>query len=317
MAELSVTRILVVEERTNPSTDFFVAPELVALGGPVEYFNFVNPPKLATGEQVVLVFVRYVSKIWLRWVQQHRSQISKISYFMDDDLFDLAAFKGLPWRYQYKLTRLAFSRRQWLKAVGAELWVSTPYLQAKYQQWQPRLVQACSPAQSTEQLTMFYHGSASHRLEIAWLYPVVAEILQLLPQVSFEIIGGSEVNKRYRMLDRVHVLHPMSWPSYQALLARGGRDIGLAPLLAGNFNNARAYTKFFDISRAGGVGLYTEDSIYSEVVTDQTTGLLLPNKPDSWVAAVQMLVNEPDKRLAMQRAAAEKCEHIRALTCQS
>lgn len=317
MAQLTVSRIVVVEERTNPSTDFFVAPELVGMGAPVEYFNFVNPPSLAAGEHVVLVFVRYISKVWLRWVQQHRSQISRLCYFMDDDLFDLAAFKGLPWRYQYKLTRLAFNRRQWLKVMNAELWVSTPYLQTKYQQWQPRLVQACSPAQSHEQLTLFYHGSASHRLEIAWLYPVVAEILQHMPQVSFEIIGGAEVNKRYRKLERVHVLHPMSWPSYQALLARGARDIGLAPLLAGNFNNARAYTKFFDISRAGAVGLYTENSIYSEVVSDQKTGLLLPNNPDSWVAAVQKLVNDSALRLSMQQGAAEKCQSIRSLTCQN
>jgi hypothetical protein len=287
------SRILVIEERANPSTDFFVRPALAQYGIEPEYYNFVSLPVVTATEKVMVVFVRYISKAWWAWVMRHRHQISRLCYFMDDDLFDLTAFKGLPWRYQFKLTRLAYRRRQWLAQQGAELWVSTPYLQHKYAQWQPLLLQATMTMQVPEQFTLFYHGSASHQAEYDWLYPVVADVLAANAGLSFEIIGDARVNLRYRKLSRVHILHPMSWQAYQALLGRGGRDIGLAPLLENRFNRARAYTKFFDITRAGAVGLYSEDSIYQQVVQHEYNGLLLPNCQSDWCQAISGLLNEP------------------------
>lgn len=310
MATVKLSRIFVVEERANPSTDFFVAPELQHSELDVEHFNLQQLPQLAPGEQVAVVFVRYVSKVWQRWIRQHQTQVQRLIYFMDDDLFDLSAFSGLPWRYRYKLARLAYSRRKWLQQSQAELWVSTPFLQQKYLAWQPRLVQACLPPARGQQLTLFYHGSASHQQEIEWLLPVVEEVFRAEQQLSFEIIGGAEVNALYRRLDRVHVLHPMSWPAYQALLARGQRDIGLAPLLAGRFNQARSYTKFFDITRAGAVGLYSEGSIYQQVVQHDDNGLLLPNEPQRWADAIVDLVRQPERRQRLQQQAVESCQRL-------
>lgn len=293
VTESEIKRVVVVEERLNPSTDFFVRPALAQMSADVEYFDFNSLPVLAEGERIMLVFVRYISKAWWLWAMKHRSQISRLCYFMDDDLFDIQAFRGLPWRYQYKLMRLAYRRRQWLTQQNAELWVSTPYLQQKYANWQPRLIPASVSLQVPQQFTLFYHGSASHQAEFDWLYPVVAQALEANPSLSFELIGDSSINLRYRNLPRAHVLHPMSWQAYQALLGRGGRDIGLAPLLDNRFNRARAYTKFFDITRAGAVGLYSQDSIYQQVVQHQVNGLLLENSQTAWCDAITDLLAQP------------------------
>ncbi|SEA28836.1 glycosyltransferase family 1 protein [Alkalimonas amylolytica] len=310
MAALKLSRIFVVEERSNPSTDFFVAPELKQSELDVEHFGLNQLPQLVAGEQVAVVFVRYISKLWQRWIRLHANQVQRLIYFMDDDLFDLSAFNGLPWRYRYKLARMAYTRKKWLQQSQAELWVSTPYLQQKYLAWRPRLVQACLPPATTQQLTLFYHGSASHRHEIDWLRPVVEEVFRAEAGVSFEIIGGAEVNVMYRGLARVHVLHPMSWPAYQALLSRGQRDIGLAPLLGGRFNQARSYTKFFDITRAGAVGIYSEGSIYSEVVSHGENGLLLPNLPQVWADTVVDLVRKPDYRQQLHQQAVRSSSQL-------
>lgn len=310
MADVTVNRIILVEERKNPSTDFFVTPELRALGGKIEHLNLTTLPLIQPGEQIVLVFVRYISKPWMKWVKHYRANISQLIYFMDDDLFDLKAFSGLPWRYRYKLASMAFSRRNWLLLQGATLWVSTPYLFNKYLGWQPQLVRPRLPVTREPQLTLFYHGSSSHRAEIAWLYPVIAEVLQLVPNISFEIIGSSDVNQLYRKLPRVHVLHPMSWPAYQALLARGQRHIGLAPLLDSHFNQARSYTKFFDITQAGAVGVYTSGAIYDEVVVSGEHGLLLPNTPQLWVDAIVGLAQQPQQLARLQQGALSRCQQL-------
>lgn len=304
MAEI-MSRFLVVQERPNPSTAFFIEPFCQRHAVSPEFYQLDSLPQLAANEQVELLFVRYISKAWQHWVQQHRLQISTLHFFMDDDLFDLSAMRGLPWHYRLKLFRFAWRKQGWLKQQQAKVWVSTPYLQQKYQAWQPQLMLPCYPLPQRPQLTLFYHGSASHMAEIYWLKPVIAEVLQRNANISFEIIGTETVNKLFRTLPRVQVLHPMGWQAYQALLSRGNRAIGLAPLTARPFNQARSHTKFFDITYAGAVGIYAADPVYQQVVQDQQNGLLLPMEQALWVEAILALAAAPEKRTAMLQQALE------------
>ncbi|WP_242469600.1 glycosyltransferase family 1 protein [Rhabdochromatium marinum] len=233
---------------------------------------------------------------------------------MDDDLFDLGAAHGTPLRYRLKLARLATRRQRWLKAQRAELWVSTPYLQDKYAAWQPRLVQpfplAKSPSapgpdpSADEYIRLFYHGSASHQAEIDWLYPVIQAALATEPRLSFEIIGAAKVNRRYRHLPRTTVIHPMSWPNYQSFLAMPGRHIGLAPLLDNPFNRARSCTKFFDITRAGAVGIYSPGPVCRATVNPGVNGLVVPLVIDKWVQAIIELARDAILRQRLIQAAA-------------
>lgn len=298
-----IPRFLVVQERPNPSTAFFIEPFCQRHALTPEFYQLDSLPELAENEQVELLFVRYISKVWQQWVQQHKSQISAIHFFMDDDLFDLSAMRGLPWHYRLKLFRLAWRKQCWLRQQQAKIWVSTPYLQQKYHSWQPQLMLPCYPLPKQPQLTVFYHGSASHMAEIHWLKPVIAEVLQRNSHISFEIIGTEAVNRLFRTLPRVHVLHPMGWPAYQALLSRGNRAIGLAPLTVRPFNQARSHTKFFDITCAGAVGIYAADPVYQQVVADQKNGLLLPMEQALWVEAILALAAAPEKRTAMLQQA--------------
>ncbi|WP_444677554.1 hypothetical protein [Halomonas sp. E19] len=131
-----------------------------------------------------------------------------------------------------------------------------PYLQHKYADWHPRLAEPAPLPMPQQPVRLFYHGSASHGDEIHWLRDVVAEVLAAEERLSFEIIGGDAVRRRYAGLPRVTVVHPMPWDAYQHFLAQPGRHIGLAPMVENRFNRARSYTKFFDITAAGAVGLY-------------------------------------------------------------
>ncbi|EIC22583.1 glycosyltransferase family protein [Thiorhodovibrio frisius] len=280
-----------IEERPNPSTDYFVRPALPADGRPIQCHQFGQPlpdPTDLIGATVVLV--RYVPPAWARLIERHRARLGELIYFMDDDLFDLAAAKGTPWRYRLKLARLATWRQHWLQRHKARLWVSTPYLQAKYAHWNPeRLLPAPLPAPDSAvggNIRVFYHGSASHQAEIDWLYPVMQTALDAEPRLSFEIIGTAKVNRRYRRLPRTTVVHPMSWPTYQCFLATPGRHIGLAPLLDNPFNRARSCTKFFDITRAGAIGIYAAGSVCDELIQSNQDGLLIPMIAERWVDAI-------------------------------
>jgi hypothetical protein len=287
---------LLVEQGTNPSSDYFVKPLLA--GEPLQVHQLHTPvDSIAAEPNTHLVFVRYLTPQWRRWVEKHRAALGRLVFFMDDDLFDAGAHRGLPLRYRWKLHRLATCHQAWLRSMSAELWVSTQWLADKYADWQPRVLAPQSPYTDCQpQKTLFYHGSASHMQEIRWLLPVVEEVLQRDSAFSFELIGNAEIRKIFSHLPRVHVLQPMSWPSYKALVSRPGRIIGLAPLLPSTFNQARSATKFFDITQAGAVGIYADHPVYRSIVSNGENGLLLPMEQGEWVEAILALAEAESRR---------------------
>ncbi|MCO1334481.1 glycosyltransferase family 1 protein [Microbulbifer sp. OS29] len=282
-----VSRWLIVEEGRNPSTDYFILPYLRKLGVDAERLTFDQLPAEGQLQGAEVIFVRYVPSKWQSLLDQNLAKISKIHFFMDDDLFDWRAFTAMPLRYQAKILRYSWSKQHWLKSVGAQLWVSTPYLQQKYSDWSPELLQAGPlKAASEPALNVFYHGSASHQADIHWLLPVIEEVLERNSRLTFEIIGNTSVNRLFCNIPRVKVLHPMKWPTYLSMLQGPGRTIGLAPLLDSPFNRARSHTKFFDITLSGAVGIYAEGDIYSKVVRHRENGLLLPMQASIWVDGI-------------------------------
>lgn len=283
---------VLVEQGENPSSDYFVKPALVNESVQILRLDSGAAP-ISVGLGCNLVFVRYLTPQWRRWVEQNRDALGRLVFFMDDDLFDATAHRGLPLRYRWKLHRLARRHEGWLRRMGAELWVSTSWLAEKYKNWNPRVLAPQSPYGGCEpQKTFFYHGSASHMEEIRWLVPVVEEVLKRDPTFSFELIGNTKIRQLFAHLPRVHVLQPMSWPAYKALVSRPGRIIGLAPLLPNTFNQARSPTKFFDITQAGAVGVYADHPVYQTVVEHERNGLLLPMEPKAWADAIVQLGND-------------------------
>lgn len=292
-------KTFIVHQTPNPSTDFFITP---AVGEGVRYFTFGQLPDVRELAGATVILVRYVPPAWKALLQQHRP--ARLVFFMDDDLFDWQSFRGMPWRYQRKLFRLAWRHQGWLKRMGAQLWVSSPWLAEKYAGWNPQVIAPgnphppAHPAADPAIKTLFYHGSASHRGELEWLVPVVEQVLQARDDVCFEVIGDRKVRDRFAHLHGVQVVHPMSWPSYRMFIRRP-RTIGLAPLLDTPFNRARAPTKFFDITAAGAVGLYADTPVYRQLVKHNHNGLLLPMSPNVWAHEILRLLSAPDERAAL------------------
>ncbi|MBK6863064.1 MAG: hypothetical protein IPG91_05545 [Ideonella sp.] len=143
-----------------------------------------------------------------------------MAYFLpDDDLWDRAAWEGLPTDYQRRLHDRALRHRPWVERHCDALWVSTEALARKYAQHAPQLIPLMPDAAllaQAEPVHVAYHGTASHGAEIEWLRSVMAEVLARCPQVHFELFGDWRVAHAWRELPRVAVLHPMKWPAYLA-----------------------------------------------------------------------------------------------------
>ena len=295
--------VYIVEERANPSTDFFVLPAVFIQQKKFIRCDFDNIPSVTELTGATILFVRYIPSTWLKLISSIRNLIHKIIFFMDDDVLDINASKSMPWRYRLKLARLASCRYVWLRQQKAELWVSTPYLQQKYADW-PATLLLPSPLNYTSQVCrVFYHGSASHEADIQWLKPIIATVLQSNEQVVFEIIGGQSVYKLYKNLPRTTIVHPMQWSSYQSFLTMQPRHIGLNPLLNTAFNKARSYTKFFDITRSGATGIFSSNSACAEIVDHEKDGLVLDLDQEIWAnAIIKLAKNEAHRQLLLTNA---------------
>jgi hypothetical protein len=308
-AGMSADVVYIVEERANPSTDFFVLPAVLAHGARAVRCGFADLPAARDLAGATVVFVRYVPAAWARLAEAARPRLRALVFFMDDDVLDPGASAGTPWRYRFKLLRLAAWRVDWLRRQKADLWVSTPYLVQKYADWRPRLVLPSPVTGPADVRRVFYHGSASHDREVRWLRPVLEEALRRDEGLAFELVGGRDVYRLYRELPRATVVHPMKWPSYQAFLSMPGRHVGLAPQQDSLFNRARSYTKFFDITRCGAAGIYSEESACAEVVRNGVDGLVLGPDQEAWVQAIVNLGRDESlRKTLLQNAEARMLE---------
>jgi hypothetical protein len=299
-------RCLVLEEGgPSPSGDYLLVPWLARLGLPVMRGDVRHAPRegdLRRGDLVVLC--RYVPPTWRGPLQKRRADLAGIVYFMDDDLLDPAAHADLAAPYAKKLATLAVSQRRWLEAEVDGFWVSTAALAAKYAILRPTLIPLAPPPallDARAAVRIVYHGTASHAAEIDWLRAVMTEVQAHCPHTHFMLFGDHGVNRRWRDLPRVTIVHPMRWENYLAFTASQPADIGLAPLLPGAFNAARGAVKFYDYARMGAVGVYTDAAPYHGFVRNGVDGLLLPNEPARWIDAIVRLAAEDSALLARLR----------------
>jgi hypothetical protein len=309
-----VGQILALEHGRLPTTDIYLRPRLDAPGmPPANYVDIsqnlpnmmaISAPPEGTG--LFVVIYRYVTGPWLKWLESRRDRLAGVAFFTDDDLPAMLHDGNLPLRYRLKIWRLYGRHARGLSALTSELWVSSAALAARYADASPRLIPPLQIGNSDRRgrvLRYFYYGTAAHGGEVEWLRDVVAMVQARNDRTTFEIVGDHRVRDLYRGIARVTVLHPMDWPNYLAHTETTRQDIGLAPLLPGTVNEARAHTRFYDITRTGAVGLYTDRPPYAGFVRDCEDGLLLPDDKIAWVEAILGLVEDEPYRRRMAEAA--------------
>jgi len=319
--------IWVVEEAPNPTTEYYILPALKFWGysDRIKILNY--PPEKTIREKISIIFVRYITKDWVDFVERNKDLVKKILYFMDDDLFDVRSGRGLPLRYIKKIFFKAYIWKKWLLKSKAIFMVSTPYLAEKYNYLDPILIPPY-PFYEIENLMLiknkkenfnidnfiiFYHGTSSHLKEICWLYEVIKYVIQLNKKVIFELIYDKKVFKKLKTLEKVIMFLPMRWNIYKEFLLRGIRDIGLVPQLNYPFNLARSYTKFFEIVASGGVGIYSEESYYKEIISNEIDGLLVRSKKEDWIEAILLLIKDESLRKNLYLNSIKKVELLKSI----
>jgi hypothetical protein len=65
------------------------------------------------------------------------------------------------------------------------------------------------------------------------------------------------------------------------------------------FNQSRSYTKFFDITQAGAVGIYANPGPWQHLIEHEQNGLLCAMAPQAWIEAILGLAADALQREVM------------------
>jgi glycosyltransferase involved in cell wall biosynthesis len=73
-------------------------------------------------------------------------------------------------------------------------------------------------------------------------------------------------------------------------------DIAIAPLEENAFNQCKSDLKFLDYSALGFAGIYSRVAPYERTVRHLETGYLVDNTPESWLEALNVLLDDDKLR---------------------
>jgi glycosyltransferase involved in cell wall biosynthesis len=311
-------RVALLHQGAGSTIDHFLRGPLECLGAHIVEIDSSVPPRAADSAELagcaLVVVVRYLERPWLAPLATLRRNGTPVVFLMDDDLLDPAAQAALPRAYRRRLWERITHLRRRLPGLVDGLWVTSDALAEKYGSLGvERLELRPHPSllAPRPRLQLAYLGTSAHEAEIQWLLPLLETLQSRHTHTHVELFGDHDVNRSFRNLPRLRILHPMRWANYLAETGEGRIDILLTPLLASPFNATRAPVKLIDAARCGAAGLYSDRPPYRGFVQHGQDGLLLDDAPASWLAAIDRLIADPEER---QRLAAGARRRARALS---
>lgn len=290
-------KVLIYEEKENPSTDYFIHPLLY-----FKNYEFKRlDTKMSLEDNTIIIIIRYLSHELLRFIKKNFNNISNIIYFMDDDLWDYKVLYNIPFKYAIKIYRNALSYKNILIKLGAKLMVSNEYLANKYSKYKPEIIYPYplklnnhsdyKICESNSIVT--YHATASHRKEFYW----ISEILPHIPDKIFEIITDMKCFKLFKNLNNCWLIHQMSWSMYKKFISTQRRAYAIAFQLNNDFNIARSYVKFFNILQLGAVGFYSQTFPEARLIENFNAGIVVDLNKESWIKTLKELISYDDRKI--------------------
>ena len=313
--------ILVLQRGPNASTDYYLRPrldpfvrcEIAEIQSSPDGCELLSP---GGSRALFVILCRYASGPWLEALSGARDRLARVAFFMDDDLPEMMRDPELPLTTRGKVARHFGEHVDRLSGLASEIWVSTQVLAERYASANPVVIEPLPEADPPEPSPspprrVVYHGGEVHSRERRF----VAEVARLLegidPGIEVEMAGGAALRSDLKGRPNITVAPETPWPAYLDRQRGARAAIALAPLVACAVNQARAPVKVFDAARLGAAGIYVDSPPFSGFVRDGVDGLLLPMEPRAWAGAITEMMDQPERRLAMARAARARLVELR------
>jgi hypothetical protein len=231
----------------------------------------------------------------------------RLIYFVDDAVEEGMADASLPFLYRQKLRLVECASGRRFSARAVAVVVSSAALVQRYgahaethlihPYWTEPIagLEHFGPVTRSEgPVDIAYLGSAVHRADLDFLWPVIGAVLAAHPRVRFHLAERHRVPAGLAGHPRVLRIPGRGWGAYRAGLARRRFHLALYPLLDTAFNRGRSLNKLIEHGVAGAAPLYSRSWGESWRASAGGAGLTLANDRLVWRAAIEHLLARPE-----------------------
>lgn len=327
-----VNSILVIVEmlgdRPSPCAYIRVLLPLLAVAGKNANIRVirVNEIKRYVADVVythrIAVHGRYTTEV----IEHCRQHDMRLIYDLDDDLLGIAE-SDHPERAHYA----AYAPNIRLLAAEAdEVRVSTSVMKRRMKRHTanvrlvPNALDAQTwsldkpqpPREDSNEVAIVYMGTMTHQADFEMVKGALQRIKKTYGNaVSINIIGvtGDRGDADWFRFVDVPSHASGSYPAFvDWLIGLRAFDIGIAPLVESEFNEAKSGIKFLDYTAMGLVSICSDVSAYRDVVEHGVNGLLVTNDEDAWFSALDQLINDVNLKARLVTNAKESVlrEHL-------
>lgn len=232
----------------------------------------------------------------------------RLIYFVDDAVEEGPGDASLPFLYRQKLRLVERASARRVTRRAAAVVVSSAELARRFEgvaearvihpYWSEPVAGSShfAPLEAgAGWIDIAYLGSTVHRADLAFLWPVITEVLAAHPRVRFHLSERHRLPATMLAHPRVVPIPARGWSIYRAAL-RGRRfHLALYPLMDTPFNRARSINKLIEHGLVGAAPLYSRAWPEAWRAGAAGAGLLLANEPGEWRAAIEGLIARPGR----------------------
>lgn len=249
-------------------------------------------------------------------VERCRSQNLRLIYEIDDDLFHLPANHSASGRFPPPV----LAAMETIARAADTVVVSTAPLRERMtalngnvrilpNALDERLWQAPSGsavARKADTVGILYMGTRTHDGDLALVLPAIEKLRRRYgDRVTFTCIGVFNGPPRAGIAVETVPRSARNYPGFaQWMVSQAPRfDIGIAPLVANEFNRHKSGIKYLDYAACGLTPVVSDATAYRGTVAHGETGLLVSQEPDAWYEALCRLVEDRALRERLARNA--------------
>lgn len=184
--------------------------------------------------------------------------------------------------------------RETLLAFNPNIVVLPNYLDEQIWQMRP-------PAPNdTPSLTLGFMGTNSHQPDLAYITPVLLELLERYPERLKLSFWGAPPPHGLNGLPQVNWTAPQlpAYRDFAAFFQTQTVDIFVAPLVDNLFNQCKSPLKFLEYSALGAPGVYSRLAPFSYLMTDGQDGFLAETL-DEWRKGLMQLIENEGLRMQL------------------
>ena len=152
---------------------------------------------------------------------------------------------------------------------------------------------------SKKKIRIGWCGGATHSEDIMFIEDAIHRILKKHKHVEFSFAGGAPAQLINLKNPRIKCNNKWANPyKYPQRLKNEQFDIGLAPLLDNNFNRGKSNLRYLEYSALQIPTIASDTEHFKKSITDGLNGFLV-TEPDEWFEAMDMLIQDKDRREEM------------------